>query len=134
MLRHAENQRAQCPTVVPVPKRTPAKPALSKSSNNFPGEGPLSLFWAMRASNKRQRCFGICKENQQSLTQKIITDSRASLSFFGFLPLAAGSVVIGRLSAADAAFIFDGIARDVGFFSFFLSELASPTKQKYPSC
>ena len=69
MLRHAGNQHAQCPTVVPVPERTPAKPVLSKSSNNFPGDGPLSQIWAMRASNKRQRCFGICKENQQSLTQ-----------------------------------------------------------------
>jgi hypothetical protein len=50
------------------------------------------------------------------------------LSFFTFLSLAAGSVVIGRLSAAAEAFIFDGIARDVGFFCFFLGELASPAK------
>ena len=50
------------------------------------------------------------------------------MSFFTFLSLAAGSVVIGRLSAAAEAFIFDGIARDVGFFCFFLGELARPAK------
>jgi F420-0:gamma-glutamyl ligase-like protein len=37
-------------------------------------------------------------------------------------------MVIGRLFAAVEAFIFDGIARDVGFFCFFLGELASPAK------
>jgi hypothetical protein len=51
MLRQAENQRPQCPTVVLVSEKTPAKPELSKSSNNFPGDGLLSLIWAMKTSN-----------------------------------------------------------------------------------
>jgi F420-0:gamma-glutamyl ligase-like protein len=50
------------------------------------------------------------------------------LSFFAILPSAAGSVVIDRLFAAAEAFISDGIARDVGFFCFFLGELARPAK------
>jgi len=50
------------------------------------------------------------------------------LSFFAILPSAAGSVLMGHLFAAAEAFIFDGIARNVGFFCFFLGELARPAK------
>jgi hypothetical protein len=129
MLWHAENKRTQLPIVISVLGRMPAKPVLSNiSTNTFPGDEPLSAIWAMKASNERKRSFGICKSKRAIHEPKKHTSRRSSMSFFTLFPLAAGLVVIGRLSAAAKAFIFDGIARDVGFFCFFLGKLARPAK------
>lgn len=102
----------------------PSKPVLSQSFNASNGVRQLLVIWTSKHRNS-ELMFAICRENLQSINNRIRTSRIASFNFLPFLPLLAGSVVIGSRSTAAEAFLFGGISGE-------FSVLGHPAKVSFP--